>query len=58
VEEAFHPSDFIASNTDLIVSIDKLEQHHGESTGTSAYLHAEGAVEPPREPVVRSCCRR
>jgi predicted RND superfamily exporter protein len=47
VEEAFHPSDFIASNTDLIASIDKLEQHLGESTGTSAYLYAEGDLTAP-----------
>ncbi len=47
VEEAFHPSDFIASNTDLIASIDKLETHLGESTGTSAYLYAEGDLTAP-----------
>ncbi len=47
VEEAFHPSDFIASDTDLMASIDELETHFGESTGTSAYLYAEGDLTAP-----------
>ncbi len=47
VEEEFSPSDFTASDTDLIRSLDTLGFHFGSSTGTSAYLYAEGDLTQP-----------
>ncbi len=47
VEEKFSPSDFTSSSTDLIQSLDTLVFHYGSSTGTSAFLYAEGDLTQP-----------
>lgn len=47
VEEEFSPSDFTSSDTDFIRSLDTLGFHFGSSTGTSAYLYAEGDLTQP-----------
>ncbi len=42
VEAEFSFTDFFPSDSDAIVSLDKLEVHQGESTGGSGFIYLEG----------------
>jgi predicted RND superfamily exporter protein len=47
VESEFQLRDFLPSKSNVIISLDKLEDHFGESTGGQGYIFVEGDLTEP-----------
>jgi predicted RND superfamily exporter protein len=47
VESEFQLKDFLPEDSNVIISLDKLDEHFGQSTGGSGYIYVEGDLTDP-----------